>query len=63
VEAVPVGSRLRGHFTVKDVFERKPGQQLTLFDVVQEIEHTERPALTAEWESLWVRPTAPGAGG
>ena len=56
VAPVPVDSRVRGRFTVNEVSERSPGQQLTMFDCVVEIKGEDRPALTALWESLWVRP-------
>lgn len=58
VAPVPVDSRIRGHFTVKEVRERKPGQRLFVLDCVVEIEGESKPALTALWESVWVAPTA-----
>ncbi len=56
VAPVPVGSRVRGHFTVKDVSERRPGQRQITLDCVVEIEGEERPALVGEWLTLWIRP-------
>ena len=56
VAPVLVDSRIRGHFTVKEVRERKPGQKLFCVDCVVEIEGEKRPALTAIWETLWVTP-------
>jgi acyl dehydratase len=58
VAPVMVDSRIRGHFTVKEVRQRKPGQKLFALDVVVEIEGEARPALTALWECVWVTPTA-----
>lgn len=55
---VKVNSRIRASFTVLEVTERKPGQQLTLFGVTVEIEGETRPALTAQWESVWIKPLA-----
>lgn len=52
VDPVPSGSRIRGHFTVKEVVARKPGQSLMVFDVTVEVEGRKRPALTAEWLSM-----------
>jgi len=51
---VPVGSRIRGHFKMHSVTERDPGEYLIKLDVEVEIEGQERPALAAEWLSLWV---------
>jgi acyl dehydratase len=60
VAPVPVDSRIRGHFTVKEVRERKPGQKLWVLDCVVEIEGQTRPALTALWEGVWVSAKASG---
>ena len=59
VSPVIVDSRIRGHFTVKEVRERKPGQKLFVLGCVVEIEGQQRPALTADWECLWVTPAGP----
>jgi len=56
VAPVRVNSRIRGHFTVKDVTERKPGQRQVTIDCRVEIEGEERPALVGEWLALWIRP-------
>ena len=56
VAPVPVDSRIRGHFTVNDVRERKPGQLLVIVGLSVEIEGEEKPALTGEWELLWITP-------
>jgi len=56
VTPVRVDSRIRGHFKLLDVRERKPGQKLLTLDCRVEIEGETRPALTATWESLWLTP-------
>ena len=56
VAPVMVDSRIRGHFTVKEVRERKPGQKLYVLDCSVEVEGESRPALTAQWEALWITP-------
>jgi acyl dehydratase len=59
VAPVVVDSRIRGHFTVQEVRERKPGQKLITLSCSVEIEGEARPALTATWESLWLTPQSP----
>ncbi len=56
IEPVHAGERIRGHFTLRDAVERKPGQLLMTLDTVVEIEGKEKPALVAEWLSMWVKP-------
>ena len=56
VTPVPVDSRIRGHFTVKDVTERKPGQRQVTFECTVEIEGQDRPAVVGEWLSMWLTP-------
>ena len=51
-----VDSRIRGHFTVNDVAERKPGQLQITLGCRMEIEGEERPALIGEWLMLWLMP-------
>ncbi len=46
---VPAGSRIRGHFTLKALEERRPGEVTFTWDVTVEIEGEEKPALIAEW--------------
>ena len=46
---VPAGSRLRGHFKLMEITERKPREYLSLYEVSVEIEGTEKPALVASW--------------
>jgi len=56
VAPVLVDSRIRGHFTVRSVGERKPGQRLITIELSVEIEGVDRPALVGEWEMLWITP-------
>ena len=56
VEPVPVDSRIRGHFTIRQIRQRKPGQMMTTLGVSVEIEGKQRPALVGDWESLWITP-------
>jgi acyl dehydratase len=50
---VPAGARLRARFVRESVQERKPGQLAILTSVAVEIEGGERPALSAQWLSMW----------
>ncbi len=58
VSPVPVDARVRAHFTLGERRVRDDGM-LMRFDVVVEIEGTDRPALTAQWWSLWVNTATP----
>lgn len=53
VSVVPVDSRIRCHVTFAERRMRADGD-LMRFSVVVECEGASRPALTAEWWSLWV---------
>ena len=46
---VKSGSRLRGHFKLLELVEKKPGQWQQTLEVTVEIEGSEKPALLAEW--------------
>lgn len=46
---VPAGARLRGRFTLARLDEHVPGEVTVAWDVVVEIEGSERPALVARW--------------
>ena len=46
------GKRVRGHFTLAGVEEKRPGQWQFLHDVTVEIEGEDKPALQAEWIGL-----------
>ena len=48
-EPVPVGARIRGHFTLKGVRVRDNGGVEFTTSVLVEIEGNERPALAGEW--------------
>lgn len=52
INPVPVGSRIRAHFSLKDRREKPNGGLITVFDVLIEIEGEEKPALVAEWLGL-----------
>jgi len=43
------GSRVRGHFVLKDLIEKRPGQWQATFGVTVEIEGGSKPALSADW--------------
>jgi acyl dehydratase len=58
VAPVPVGSRIRGVFTVTATEPRGDGQTLLRQNVEVEIEGTQRPALVAEWLSMLVASAA-----
>ena len=51
---VKSGSRIRGHFTLKDIDRRKPGQTKVVYHVEVEIEGEDKPALVADWVGLAV---------
>jgi acyl dehydratase len=46
---VPSGARVRGHFTLTSLEERKPGEVTMLWEVTIEIEGHEKPAVYAQW--------------
>ena len=54
IEPVPVNARFRGHFKVLECYDRVPGEQVTKFEVLIEVEGEARPALVAEWIGLWI---------
>ncbi len=51
---VPVGSRIRGHFTVTDVREKQPRRFLVSLHSEVEAEGLDRPAMVADWLILLV---------
>lgn len=51
---VLAGSRIRAHFDLAKLEERKPGEVLSTYDVTVEIEGQEKPALVASWLGLIV---------
>ena len=54
VSPVRIGSRIRGRFVHKSSEPDKKGRILNRYDCSVEIEGEDRPALVAEWLSLWV---------
>ncbi len=53
-QVVTVGSRVRGVFRFLGAEDRGGGKTLLRNDVVVEIEGEAKPALAAEWLSMWV---------
>ena len=49
---VPVGSKVRGRFAVKEAVEKRPGQFLITYDVTVDIDGGEKPALICEWMAM-----------
>ena len=49
---VPVGSKVRGRFTIKDAVEKRPGQFLITYDITVDIDGGEKPALICEWMAM-----------
>jgi acyl dehydratase len=58
VAPVPVGSRVRAHFSVMDVRPDAKGRSIIKFNVEMECDQADRPVLIAEWLSCWVPPNA-----
>ena len=52
INPVPVGSKVRGRFVLKDVQEKNPGQYLITNTVTVEIDGIEKPALVADWLTM-----------
>ena len=55
---IPVGARVRGRFSLKDVQERDDGGHLFTTDIVIEVKNAERPAMYAQWLTLLYPPPA-----
>ena len=49
---VPVGSKVRGRFSIKDAVEKRSGQFLITYEVTVDIEGGEKPALIADWLAM-----------
>jgi len=49
---VKVGKKIRGHFKIKSVDEKRPGQFLITYEVSVEIDGEETPALIADWMAM-----------
>ena len=59
VGPVHVGRRIRARFVLKDFLERSPGQWMSTLGVTVEVEHSDRPAVVADWVSLQWLDAAP----
>ena len=49
VSPVPIGSKVRGRFTLANLDLSKPAERTITFNVTVEIDNEEKPALVAEW--------------
>jgi acyl dehydratase len=58
VSPVPVDSEVRGVFRIKERNPDDKGREIAVFDCQIEIKGQSRPALVAEWLSVWVPPEA-----
>lgn len=58
VAPVHVGARIRGRFTKLRQQQDNKGRWLTTFGCIVEIEGSDRPALVADWLSIWILPAA-----
>jgi acyl dehydratase len=56
IAPVPVGARIRGHFKTIDRSVDEKDRHLVKIWVEIEIEGHDRPALVAEWLTIWVPP-------
>jgi acyl dehydratase len=54
VRPVPSGSRVRGHFTLREVKPRSAHEWQLRYDVSVEVEGTQKPALAATWLTMQV---------
>lgn len=53
VSPVRTGSRIRAVFTLAECAEQKPGYWRTLLNAEVQIEGADKPALVAEWITIW----------
>lgn len=51
---VPVGTRIRGVFSLKHVEDRGQGKVLFTYDARVEVEGASKPALAGEWLTMWI---------
>jgi acyl dehydratase len=56
ITPVPVGSRIRGRFVMGEMRPDSQQRSVARFDVTLEIDGQERPALVAQWLTVWVPP-------
>jgi acyl dehydratase len=54
ISPVRSGSRIRAHFTVTELRRAGPGQVRELMDVTLEIDGIERPAVVANWLTMYL---------
>lgn len=54
VAPVPAGSRIRGRFTALRARNDDKGRLVGTYECLVEIEGRDRPALVAEWVTIWV---------
>lgn len=52
ISPVRCNARIRGHFTLTKVRFRGANLAMTTYDVTIEIEHEQKPALTATWQTI-----------
>ena len=52
IAPVPAGSRIRGHFVLKEVVDRGPHEIMARTEVTVEVEGGGKPALVADWLGL-----------
>jgi acyl dehydratase len=57
IAPTPAGARIRGRFRLADVSERGPGEFLMRNQATVEIEGAVRPALVADWLTLYMMAT------
>ncbi len=51
---VKSGSRIRGHFKLKELTDRGNKEYVATFEITVEIEGSPKPAMIAEWLGMWV---------
>jgi acyl dehydratase len=54
VAPVPAGSRIRGRFKALRRREDEKGRLLGTYECIVEIEDQDRPAMVAEWVTIWI---------
>jgi acyl dehydratase len=52
IAPVPAGSRIRGHFVLKEIVDRGPKEIMARTEVTVEIDGGGKPALVADWLGL-----------
>jgi len=54
ISPIPVGSRVRGRFTVSSCLEKQRGKTLIKYDVKIEVDGSEKPAIVACWLLMYL---------